>query len=437
MSLNQWLSLADNTENLITGPGVLARFDDEFGRLWDRRPVFLVADGNTLSLIDRTRPGLSRLREPAGMHIFPGEPVLRADYGHVETLIDKLEGFPDAVPVVIGSGTLNDLVKQAAGETGRPYGVIASAASVDGYASDGAALVVNGVKQTLACPAPALILGDTDILSTAPFDMTAAGYADLAAKIPAGADWILADELGEDPIDTTAWEMVQHPLRSWIAEPEQLRGGDPERLSALFEGLNVSGLAMQYLKKSRPASGAEHLMSHIWEMSRYTWQGRTFSHGFKVAVGSLFTMKTVHWLLKRGVSKADFERALSRMPDAANREARIPELFGFLEDRQFLYDVNELKYPSPEVYRNRLELIEQRFDNLQQRWLEYLPSEEDFTAWLREAGCPSSPADLGMTWSGLGETMGLAQYLRHRYTFLDLISDLGLDGELKDYLAEC
>ena len=43
--------------------------------------------------------------------------------------------------------------------------------------------------------------------------MNASGYADLLAKSVAGADWILADAAGEEPIEPATWATVQDSLR--------------------------------------------------------------------------------------------------------------------------------------------------------------------------------------------------------------------------------
>ena len=56
--------------------------------------------------------------------------------------------------------------------------------------------------------------------------MTAAGYADLLAKITAGADWIVADALEVEPIDRDVWSLVQGPLREATARPAELPAGD-------------------------------------------------------------------------------------------------------------------------------------------------------------------------------------------------------------------
>ena len=128
----------------------------------------------------------------------------------------------DAVPVAVGSGVVNDLVKYAAFKAGRPYASIATAASMDGYASGGSPLSQKGFKHTIPCAPPRIIVADLDIISHAPVEMSSWRYGDLAGKIPAGADWLIADTLGVEPLDATAWAMVQGNLRDWLSNPSGL-----------------------------------------------------------------------------------------------------------------------------------------------------------------------------------------------------------------------
>lgn len=44
---------------------------------------------------------------------------------------------------------------------------------------------------------------------------------------------------------------------------------------------------MQWSKSSRPASGAEHQFSHLWDMEGHVHQGLAPSHGFKVGLATL------------------------------------------------------------------------------------------------------------------------------------------------------
>src|SRR5437879_128171 len=144
---------------------------------------------------------------------------------------------------------------------------------MDGYPAFGASITQNGSKQTFLCPAPRAVVADLDVICAAPGDMNAWGYADLLAKVTAGADWIVADALGVEPFAPEAWHIAQSRLREFVAAPAGIRTGDPKAIRLLVEGLMLGGFAMQSLKSSRAASGAEHQFSHLWDMQHHTFNG--------------------------------------------------------------------------------------------------------------------------------------------------------------------
>ncbi|HEU5119082.1 MAG TPA: iron-containing alcohol dehydrogenase, partial [Isosphaeraceae bacterium] len=196
-------------------------------------------------------------------------PEVHAESPFVETLQTALASS-QAIPVAVGSGTINDLTKLASHRVGRPYMVVATAASMDGYTAYGASITHHGSKQTFDCPAPLAVLADLDVISLAPSGLNASGYADLLAKGVAGADWILADALGEETIDPPVWATVQSMLPAWVDSPSGVSQNEPETLRRLVVGLMMSGFAMQAARTSRPASGAEHQFSHLWDMQHHT-----------------------------------------------------------------------------------------------------------------------------------------------------------------------
>ena len=92
------------------------------------------------------------------------------------------------------------------------------------------------------------------------------------------------------------FDMVQKDLRDTLANPKLLQ--DEETILKLFNGLASVGYAMQEYKDSRPASGAEHMVSHIWEMNHLSLNGEPVSHGFKVAIGTLISTAFITEFLK-------------------------------------------------------------------------------------------------------------------------------------------
>ena len=170
---------------------------------------------------------------------------------------------------------------------GQSYLCLPTAASVDGYSSFGASITYQKSKQTFNCPAPVAIVADIDVIAAAPKEMTAAGYADLAAKIPAGAEWMISDFGGSEPIHEDAWHMLQDYIDDFLSDPAGVAAGDPKAIGDIFEGLTLSGFAMQAARSSRPASCCDHLFSHIMDMTGHRYEGKLQSHGFQVAVGTL------------------------------------------------------------------------------------------------------------------------------------------------------
>ena len=175
-------------------------FENSFGE----SPAVVVADGNTFEVAGRE---VQRRLEVAGPHgralRVSGGVAPLAEYSNIEKLRDSLREH-DAIPVAVGSGTLNDVVKRAAHECERPYMCVGTAASMDGYTAFGASIEKDGLKQTLSCPAPRAVVADLEVLKHAPEDMTASGYADLLGKVTSGADWLIADALKIEKIDPRA-----------------------------------------------------------------------------------------------------------------------------------------------------------------------------------------------------------------------------------------
>ena len=233
---------ATDTRAVVIGEGAVERTGEVFTELFGAARAIVVADERTFTLAGKR---VSEALKTAGVeladpHIFPGEPELYAKYENCEALRDVLAPV-DAIAVAVGSGTLNDITKRASGELGRPYLVVGTAASMDGYTAFGSSIALDGFKQTLSCPAPCGCVADLTAMADAPQVMTASGYGDLLGKIPAGADWILSDVLGIEAIDQGVWELVQGPLRGAVSRPAELAVGDVSATGELVEGAGHAG----------------------------------------------------------------------------------------------------------------------------------------------------------------------------------------------------
>ena len=429
------LAAASDTSVVEVGRGVLAASgtilrDALFA---DGRSALVVADERTWAAAGKA---VHESLVAAGVEvldplIFPGHPVLYAALENCDTVRERLADS-GALGVAVGSGTINDLVKLASGQLGRPYAVVGTAASMDGYSGFGAPMSKDGVKVTMPCPAPLVVLIDLDVAAAAPPNMVASGYGDLSAKIPAGADWILADAVDLDPIDPLAWELVQSGVSDALSRPDALAAGDADAYAGLVSGLVLSGLAMQVYRGTRPASGAEHYFSHLWELDHLgaDWDP-PLSHGYKVAIGTLAMSAFYERFLARDLTALDIDAAVARWAPWDVVEADIRSKFtGALAD----HAVNEtkVKYVDGAGLRDRLQRFVSTWDSLRPRIIAQLVPARTLQDMLRAAGAPATPADIGLNPDDVRATFPKAMYYRSRYTVLDLAREAGWFKELVD-----
>jgi glycerol-1-phosphate dehydrogenase [NAD(P)+] len=365
-------------------------------------------------------------------HILPGVPAPYASDELVAEIAEALKANAGLVPIAVGSGTINDVVKRASFERGTRYVCVPTAPSVDGFTSYGAAITVRGFKLTLECPAPLCVVADKEILREAPLPLISAGFADLLAKLPGGADWILADELGIEPIDQGSWEIVQPVARRLLGNGAAVRARDPGAIAGLYQGLIASGLAMQRYKDSRPASGAEHLLAHTWEMSHLAKDGAPISHGFKVALGSLITAALAEELFGEAGSLRRLLERRNFAPEASLGQARARRAVALLSGSPYLDQTLVMiarKTPAPEVVAARAAGAREAWAALARRYAAQIPPFAALKADLAAGGCPTEPAHIGLSRAACVDSLKIASLIRNRYTVLDLVSELGILDE--------
>lgn len=433
--LDKALLAARDTRRLSVGAGVRRAVPAEFAATFGDVPATIVADIHTFEAAGRDVREAFRAAGAELVDPFVFGPDVHAEFGDVERLEEALREH-DAVPVAVGSGTINDLTKLASHRLGRPYMAVATAASMDGYTAFGASITRHGSKQTFDCPAPRAVVADLEVIAAAPSPMNAWGYADLLAKNVAGADWILADALGVEPIDPGVWETVHGSLKAWVADPSGVARNDPAALANLIDGLMMSGFAMQAHKTSRPASGADHQFSHLWDMQDHTHDGVAPSHGFKVAVGTLASTALHEFLLGQGVEALDVDLAVASWPEFDRVEARILELFGPGALAEKAIEETRAKHPAPDELRDQLVSLRAVWPELRRRLAAHLIPFEDVRERLRAVGGPTGPEGVGISRDRLHVAFDQAYYIRRRFTILDVVRRCGLfDAAMHELFA--
>jgi glycerol-1-phosphate dehydrogenase [NAD(P)+] len=328
-----------------------------------------------------------------------------------------------AVPVAVGSGVISDLVKYAAQLAGKPYICLATAASMDGYAASGAALLQDGFKRTLACAPPLAVLADPAVLAASPARMTAWGYGDLAGKAVAGADWLLADALDIEPINAEPFGLVQDNLAAWLGQPQRLAAQEPEALAGLLAGLLVSGFAMQSHGNSRPASGSDHQFSHLWEMENLQVAQEPAAHGACVGVGCVAMLALYEWLLAQPA--ATFATVM--VPDFNDSKAIAAEIESGLGTGEVARAARQEMAAKRGIGKRqaRVSRFARVWPELRALLTAKLVSADTMQQQLRDVGAAAHPLDLGISLPTLAADYRRARLIRRRYTLLDLLEDLG------------
>ena len=411
--------------------GVLDSLDEILAEVFGNRGFIIVTDETIWKAVLPWFGSFLDHRPDTPIHVLPSDPPPYASDRLVAAIRTVLEKA-GRIPIAVGSGTVNDVVKRAAFECGLRYACVPTAPSVDGFSAYGAAITVRNFKLTLECPAPLAIVTDGEILSQAPSPMISAGFADLLAKLPAGADWMLADALGIESMDPIAWDIVQPPARRLLGRGGAIAAKDTGAIAELYQGLIASGLAMQQYRDSRPASGAEHLLSHTWEMSHLEKDGKPISHGFKVSIGSLVSTAIAQDLYCRGgcLRRLLESRDFAPVADLAGTRRRLAEkLLGGSPYLDQTLEMIAAKTGTLAELEARAGRAKKAWDSLAQRCAAQLPSFDRLKADLAAAGCPTEPADIGLSREACIASLKVASLIRRRYTIIDFLAESGILDE--------
>ncbi|MGZ0040545.1 sn-glycerol-1-phosphate dehydrogenase [Paenibacillus ottowii] len=328
------------------------------------RHITLVEDEHTSAAAGKK---VAEFIRDAGLTVdvvrLPPNPVgdVIADEAYIMKVLLGVADQSQAV-LAVGSGTIHDLVRFVCYKMNRPFLSVPTAASVDGFTSAGAPLIVDGSKQTFQAVPPEAIFADLSVLASAPQTMTAAGFGDMLGKFTSLADWQVSRDLGNEPYSPVANRITEEALRACVDHVDEIAAGSKVGVEVLMNALVASGISMLLIDHSRPASGGEHHISHRIEMDFIAEGRKQVLHGAKVGVASALL--------------SDMYREL-----AANQ------------------DVEAFK-----VYRT-------------------LPTSEQMRAWLAQVGGPSTIAELGVTQEQLDRALRTAHTLRERYTGLKYMNE--------------
>lgn len=229
--------------------------------------------------------------------IFSGSEILIPN----ENAIAEVEENTDGIELLIGigSGVIQDLCKYVSHDKNIPYMIFATAPSMDGYASTGAAMILNGMKVTVASGVPKAIVADTEVLKNAPFEMIAAGYGDVIGKYSALCDWRLSRVVNGEYFCDYIYDLTYKMIEKTLELADGIIKRDERSIGVLTEALATVGILMSFAGSSRPASGSEHHLSHFFEITGILDNAEYFPHGIDVAYSTVVTARLREQMLEK------------------------------------------------------------------------------------------------------------------------------------------
>ena len=280
--------------------------------------ILIVADENTFAAAgDKTLLALSG--KAIENVIFSGKEILVPNESAIETVTEKIE--KTEIIVGIGSGVIQDLCKYVSFLNSIPYVIIATAPSMDGYASNGAAMIIDGMKVTYSTELPKAIVGDVDVLRNAPIDMIKAGYGDVIGKFSALNDWKLSHLINNEYFCSYIYNLTYEQIKATLNLADGILKREEKSIKTLMEALITIGILMSYAGSSRPASGSEHHMSHFFEITGILDGTPYFPHGIDVAFSTVITAK-----LREKILSHPFPSAIYH-PDPETYEETISAIY--------------------------------------------------------------------------------------------------------------
>lgn len=408
---------ATRLKKVVLGTGALSALPDTLAQFGIRAP-FIIADPNTAAAAGEA---VHALVPSAGYSVLSqARPEPEAlPLGEL-----ALELPPESDGIVsVGSGVVGDLGKMLARVSGKPLIAVATAPSMDGFASTSASMLVRGVKTSVATPCPVAIIGDTRVLCDAPMRMLWAGLGDMLAKPIALCEWRIAQLIVDEPYCAYVADLVRSSVRAVLGAANGLAQRNPEAVERVMEGLILAGVAMSYAGISRPASGMEHYLSHMWDMQALERHTLPDLHGIQVGVGTRMALALYTWARSQTPDAALAQTA--RACAVSSYEADVAQWFGSAAPQILAAEAREQKNDAAR-HAQRLQRLSDQWPTVLSIMDEELPDPADFTRLMSGLGMPLTPADLGIAPADVISAVLGAREIRDKYVLTSLLWDLGL-----------
>ena len=362
--------------------------------------ILLVADKNTLNASEGILDSLKDF--DISFKIYDELRVAKME--HVEE-IEELISNKEIAVLSVGTGSVNDPCRLATARQNKKLCIFATAPSMDGFASYSSPIVANGFKASFPAKSPEVIIGDTKILANAPKELKSAGFGDMIAKYIGLVDWKISHILTGELYCEKVANLTRSAVDELLEMADKVTVNDEYTAGKIFEALLKTGVGMSFMKNSRPASGAEHIVSHLIECTELKEGIIPNLHGDDVGVCTLEMLKYYNKLAELPTITAKYENL---------NWDEIYEFYGDMQD-----DVKKLNHPD-----NIIDDVTP--ENLQNSWgeivqaIKSIPSYEKCKSAMEKAGCKITIDDIGKGKDLFDNCVKYSPYMRKRLTLLRL-----------------
>ncbi len=387
----------------VAEPGLVNYAGEELIKADFPKKILVVTDENALNASNGILESLDKNGFKYKLKKYPD--MKYAYMADSEEIMEEAKDFGGILSV--GTGSVNDICRYASYKTDKKFGIFATAPSMDGFASDSAPLIKENFKVSYQCRQPSVVLADTNILANAPLELKAAGYGDIVAKYMGIVDWKVSNFISGEYICDNVVKLVKETVDNVVKNTDKINSKDPDAAGSIMDALIITGCAMQLVHSSRPASGAEHIISHYWEIHKLEQGIWPDYHGKKVGLAMCLLLPIYKSLLK--YDKVDLK------PENLNLDDILKHYSS--RNRNELINLN---IPSIINKVSRDDLIK-HWDDIKESIKNDLPEYDDFIKMMKKAGCVTSIDEAHISKEFADDAIKYSPYMRRRITLLRIL----------------
>ena len=387
-------------KDIQIGSGLVHKVGEILRKNGFPKKILLVADKDTLKAADGIIESLDGFEIEYKIYDY----LRVATMEHVNELEALIKG-KDIGVLSVGTGSVNDPCRLASARQDKMLCIFGTAPSMDGFASYSSPIVADGFKASYPAKSPEVIIGDTKILASAPKELKSAGFGDMIAKYVGLVDWKISAILTGELYCEAVASLTRSAVDELMSMADRVTVNDEETAGKIFEALLKTGLGMSFMQNSRPASGSEHIISHLIECTELREGIVPNFHGDDIGVCSLEMLK--------------YYQALSELPHIKAQKENVDwdevlSFYGPMSD-----EVKALNFPENIIDMVSPEGLEKAWPQIVEA-IKSVPSYEECKAAMEKAGCKITVSDIGKSKKLFDSCVKYSPFMRRRMTLLRL-----------------